>query len=98
MKKIITGIVTAVAISIGLAAPASATTGSLLVPGDIAPGNYWATPTDSWGGYVAVCADYTCSPGNCMIENYLVDGRTMIPVPSNAKMVNAKRVTLTPVR
>ena len=82
-----------------LAAPAGATptNGSLLVPGDIAPGNYWATPTDSVGGYVAVCSDYNCEVEAGMIENYVVQGRTMIPVPGNARMVNVQRVQLTPV-
>jgi hypothetical protein len=81
-----------------LAAPAAATptNGSLLVPGDIAPGNYWATPTDSIGGYVAVCSDYTCEVGAGMIENYVVNGRTMIPIPGNARMVNVQRAQLTP--
>jgi hypothetical protein len=77
------------------------TTGSLLVPKDIAPGNYWATPAAATGsatGYVAVCATYTCDPGNGMIENYNVEGRTMIPVPPNATMVNIENVTLTPLQ
>jgi hypothetical protein len=81
-----------------LAGPSNAlpSNGSLLVPRDIAPGDYWATPTVSDGGYVAVCADYTCEVGAGMIENYGVDGRTMIPIPANAKMVNIEHVTLTP--
>jgi hypothetical protein len=81
-----------------LAAPAGATpaNGSLLVPGDIAPGNYWATPTDSIGGYVEVCADYACENGAVLIENYTIDGRTMIPIPGSAKMVNVHRAQLTP--
>jgi hypothetical protein len=76
---------------------ASPSNGSLLVPGDIAPGNYWATPTDSLGGYVEVCADYTCDVGGGMIENYSVDGRTMVVVPYSARMVNVDDASLTPV-
>jgi hypothetical protein len=81
-----------------LAAPAGATptNGSLLVPGDIAPGNYWATPTDSYGGYVEVCADYACEVGAGLIENYTVNGRTMIPIPGSAKMVNVSHALLAP--
>jgi hypothetical protein len=73
------------------------TEGSLLVPKDIEPGNYWAAPTTSWGGYVAVCSDYTCEVGAGMIKNYIVSGRTMIPIPSNAVMINVQRVNFTPV-
>ena len=85
------GVVAVVAAAVLGAAPvAEATTGSLLVPGDISPGYYWATPTDSIGGDVEVCADYTCDVGRGMIENYTVDGRTMISVPNGAAMVNVK--------
>ena len=73
------------------------TNGSLLVPKDIEPGNYWATPTDTMGGYVAVCSDYSCQPGAGMIQNYIVNGRTMIPIPQNATMINVQRVKLAPV-
>jgi hypothetical protein len=76
---------------------ASPSNGSLLVPGDISPGNYWATPTDSYGGYVEVCADYTCAVTGGMLNNYIVDGRTMIVVPYSAAMVNVSEVSLTPV-
>jgi hypothetical protein len=81
-----------------LAAPAGATpvNGSLLVRGDIAPGNYWATPTDFIGGYVEVCADYAWENGAGLIENYTIDGRTMIPIPGRAKMVNVHRGQLAP--
>lgn len=75
---------------------ASPSSGSLLVPNDIAPGNYWATPTGSYGGYVEVCADYSCDVGAGLIENYNVDGRSMIVVPYNAAMVNVRRALLTP--
>jgi hypothetical protein len=81
----------------GAQSSASPSNGSLLVPGDIAPGNYWATPTDSIGGYVEVCADYTCDVAGGMIENYTVDGRTMIVVPYSATMVNVSDASLTPV-
>lgn len=76
---------------------ASPSNGSLLVPDDIAPGNYWATPTDSIGGYVEVCADYTCAVAGGMIENYTVEGRTMIVVPYSARMVNVSDASLAPV-
>jgi hypothetical protein len=76
---------------------ASPSDGSLLVPGDVAPGNYWATPTGSLGGYVEVCADYTCEVGGGMIENYTVEGRTMVVVPYGARMVNVSHASLTPV-
>lgn len=64
---------------------ATPSNGSLLAPGDVAPGNYWATPTDSIGGYVEVCADYQCDIGSGLIENYSVDGRTMVVVPYSAR-------------
>ncbi|MFL0178955.1 hypothetical protein [Mycobacterium sp. SMC-15] len=85
-------------IGILLAAPCNAvpSTGALLVPDDITPGYYWANPTDSTGGYVEVCADYTCDIGGGMIENYSVDGRTMIPIPDHARMVNVHYATLSP--
>lgn len=76
---------------------ASPSNGSLLVPDDVSPGNYWATPTDSIGGYVEVCADYTCGVGGGMIENYIVEGRTMIVVPYAARMVNVRYASLSPV-
>lgn len=76
---------------------ASPSNGSLLVPDDIAPGNYWATPTDSIGGYVEVCADYSCDVAGGMIDNYNVHGRTMIVVPYAARMVNVNDASLTPV-
>ena len=76
---------------------ASPSNGSLLVPSDVSPGNYWATPTQSLGGYVEVCADYTCDVGGGMIENYTVDGRTMIVIPYSARMVNVSYASLTPV-
>src|SRR5690349_9441219 len=79
-------------------APASAlpSNGSLLVPGDVAPGNYWATPTDSYGGYVEVCADYACDVGLGMIENYSIAGRTMIVVPYQARLINVSEAMLAP--
>src|SRR5690242_15548667 len=90
--------VTAGLLSLGAAqSNATPSNGSLLVPGDIAPGNYWATPTSRLGGYVEVCADYQCDVGGGMIENYSVDGRTMIVVPYTARMVNVDDATLTPV-
>ena len=93
------GVMAVVAAAVLGAAPvAQATTGSLLVPGDISPGYYWATPTDSTGGYVEVCADYTCDVGRGLINNYIVDGRTMISVPNSAVMVNVKYSNLTPAQ
>ncbi|MEB3021919.1 hypothetical protein [[Mycobacterium] crassicus] len=81
-----------------LAAPSNAypSTGALLVPDDITPGYYWANPTDSTGGYVEVCSDYTCDVSGGMIENYSVDGRTMIPIPDYARMVNVHYAALSP--
>ena len=32
----------------------------------------------------------TCAVGAGMIENYVVNGRTMIPIPGNARMVNVQ--------
>jgi hypothetical protein len=49
-------------------------------------------------GYVAVCSDYSCQAGAGMIENYTVNGRTMIPIPTNAVMVNVQRAKPTPVQ
>ncbi|WNG93683.1 serine/threonine protein kinase [Mycobacterium sp. ITM-2016-00318] len=54
-------------------------------------------PTDSIGGYVEVCADYVCDPSGGMIENYIVDGRTMVVVPYMASLVNVDDAVLTPV-
>ncbi|MDD4868747.1 MAG: hypothetical protein PHQ28_17060 [Mycobacterium sp.] len=94
---------TAAALATGvlIVAPAHAnalpSNGSLLVPGDLAPGNYWATPTVASGGYVAVCSSYTCEVEDGMIDNYDVEGRTMIVVPPNATMVNVDNAELTPV-
>jgi hypothetical protein len=79
------------------AAPGAQAT-SLLVPGDISPGYYWATPTESVDGYIAVCADYTCDVGRGMIQNYTVNGRTMISVPNGAMMVNVERAELIPAQ
>ncbi len=90
-------VVTALAGAIALSPQSQAQTGSLLVPGDITPGNYWATPEGSMGGYVEVCADYTCDIGGGLIRNYSVDGRTMVVISSNATLVNVARVNLTPV-
>lgn len=73
-------------------------TGSLLVPEDVVPGYYWATPTDSDGGYVEVCADYDCDVSAGMIENYSVDGRTMIVVPTYARLINVSRAQLSPAK
>lgn len=84
-------------VSIQPESSATPSNGSLLVPTDITVGNYWATPTDSIGGYVEVCADYSCDVGAGMIENYTVKGRTMVVVPFNARMVNVADATLTPV-
>lgn len=33
-----------------------------------------------------------------MIQNFSVDGRTMIPIPPNATMVQVQRAKLTPVQ
>ena len=86
------------AITMLFAPPSNAlpSTGALLVPDDITPGYYWARPTDPTGGYVEVCSDYTCDIGGGLIENYSVDGRTMIPIPSHARMVNVHYATLSP--
>jgi hypothetical protein len=38
----------------------------------------------------------TCAVGAGMIENYVVNGRTMIPIPGNARMVNVQGAQLIP--
>lgn len=91
--------VTLISVSLALSgistASALPSNGSLLVPDDLAPGNYWATPTDPLGGYVEVCADYACDVSLGMIENYSIAGRTMIVVPYHARLVNVSEASLT---
>jgi hypothetical protein len=92
------GILTSCLLFFGAAqSSASPSNGSLLVPSEVAPGNYWATPAGSSSGYVEVCADYTCEVGGGLIENYIVNGRTMIVVPYGASMVNVSYASLTPI-
>ena len=83
-----------------VAAPVASATGEggLLVPGDIAPGYYWANPSGNYDGYVEVCSDYTCEIGGGLIRNYSVVGRTMVAIPINAALVNVQRANLTPVQ
>jgi hypothetical protein len=38
----------------------------------------------------------TCAVGAGMIENYVVNGRTMIPIAGNARMVNVQGAQLIP--
>lgn len=79
-------------------AEVGATTGSLLVPVDLSPGYYWATPLGSFGGYVEACADYDCDIGGGLIKNWVVDGETLVAIPAEAVMVNVQYVNLTPAQ
>lgn len=74
------------------------TTGTWLVPGDIAPGTYRIQPIKaSKTAYYAVCATYACDPGPGIIKNDLPDGPGVLVVPESAVAVELKNLTLTPM-
>lgn len=77
------------------------TTGTWLVPAEIAPGTYRVkVRSGSSTGYTAVCADYTCDPGPGMIsnENHKAGpGSDILVIPADAVSVQLKRVALTPM-
>lgn len=82
-------VVTMAIVLAGLLAPtAHAGSGSLLVPDELAPGYYFMVPDNQIGGLVEICGDYTCKLTGGQIDNYFVEGRTLIAVPDNAVMVN----------
>lgn len=76
------------------------TTGTWLVPSEIAPGSYRVSVQPGQSrGYTAVCADLSCDPGPGMIsnENYSGPGTGIVVVPADAVSVQLKRVILTPL-
>ena len=80
------------------------TSGTWLVPSEIAPGTYKVTPTDSTG-YVATCADLACeidfdgSDFTGLIDNKLVTGKAAyLVIPAHAVAVELRDVTLTPTQ
>ena len=72
-------------------------TGTWLVPDEIAPGTYRVTPMSNRSGYTAVCADFECRPGPGMIGNDLHDGPGVLVVPPSAVAVELSNVELTPM-
>ena len=75
-------------------------TGTWLVPDEIAPGTYRVSlqPGES-NGYGAVCGDYECDPfgqpGIISNDNYYGPG--IMVVPQSAVSVELKRIALTPM-
>ena len=73
-------------------------TGTWLVPEEIAPGNYRVSLSSSRrSGYTAVCADLACRPGPGMIGNDIHDGPGVLVVPPEAVAVELSNVELTPM-
>jgi hypothetical protein len=72
-------------------------TGTWLVPEEIAPGTYRVTLLSNRSGYTAVCADFACRPGPGMIGNDIHDGPGVLVVPPDAVAVELKNVELTPM-
>ena len=72
-------------------------TGTWLVPEEIAPGTYRVIPLSSRSGYTAVCADFACRPGPGMIGNDIHDGPGVLVVPPEAVAVELSNVELTPM-
>lgn len=75
------------------------TTGTWLVPAEIAPGTYRVDlQTGKTRGYSKTCADYTCEIGTPgFINNELYSGRGILVIPANAVSVELSRITLTPM-
>jgi hypothetical protein len=96
MRKLIVGAAAAAALAAGVVTASPASAQSMLVPSQVSPGTYWATPTTSLSGYVEVCSDYSCQVGSGMIQNFLFSGRTIVTIPATARMINIERATLTP--
>jgi len=76
------------------------TTGTWLVPDEIAPGTYRVSlQPGERNGYGAVCGDYECDPfgdpGIISNDNYYGPG--IMVVPQSAVSVEIKRITLTPM-
>jgi len=75
-------------------------TGTWLVPEEIAPGTYRVNlaPGEDHG-YGAVCGDYECDPfgepGMLSNDNYFGPG--VMVIPESAVSVELKRITLTPI-
>ena len=65
------------------------------VPEDIKPGTYRAVPTKSYGGYFALCSDYTCAIGTGMIRNEMVTGPEVFTIPETAASIKLSRLNLT---
>ncbi len=72
--------------------------GTWLVPEEIAPGTYRVLLGSSrLSGYTAVCADFACRPGPEMIGNDIHDGPGVLVVPPDAVAVELRNVELTPM-
>jgi len=101
MKKLITSALLGGAI-VGslLGAGAASADNSYLVPSDLAPGTYrLSAESGSYGTYVEICVDYTCSFSDGMIKNYFVDegDSEVVVIPPNAVMVNGDDAVFTPM-
>jgi len=77
------------------------TTGTWLVPDEIAPGTYRVSVHgDGKWGYGAVCGDYECDPFGepGMISNDNYNGPGIMVVPQSAVSVETRNITLTPMK
>lgn len=72
------------------------TNGTLEVPNDISPGDYWGTPGPATDfGSVEICSNSVCDPGNGFIDGVFVNaGRHLVHVPGNTKYVHLNNVNL----
>lgn len=74
------------------------TTGTWLVPGEIAPGSYRvAIQPGKRSGYTATCSTLACDVGGGMIDNELYSGPGILVIPETAVSVELSRVILTPM-
>lgn len=69
-------------------------TGTWLVPAEIAPGNYRVT-LQGKTGYWATCRDYACAVGDGMIDNDFMRGPGLLSIGADAVAVQLRGVTLT---
>lgn len=74
------------------------TTGTWLVPSEIAPGNYRVTvQPGQTRGYTATCSTLTCDIGGGLMDNANYSGPGILVIHANAVSVELKRVILTPL-
>lgn len=81
------------------------TNGTWLVPSQIKPGNYLATPDGTRsGGYIEVCADIGCdidfdgSDYTGMISNDYIEGQGYVTIPESAFSITLDDLELSPVQ